>query len=457
MIFQETEKTELKRVLNDSFVKEVVAFLNSMDGTIYMGVEDDGTPVGVNKLDETLRNIADIITTQILPNPQEYIKIGTVYENGTQIIEVSVKKGNGLYYIKKYGRSATGCFIRIGTSARSMTEEQIEKQFIEGLNIPKLSIKDMESYRQDLTFEQFKYLLNFRDVHINDSTFEINFNLRTKSGLYNTLAFLLSDQNDVSIKVVRFKGTNKSDFISRKEFGNCCLIKAMANSLEYVLDILNIVQTEIVNGVRVDTPYFDEDSFREAWINAICHHDWTQGTPPAVYAFDDRIEIISHGLLKQDLTIDEFYNGVSKPVNEELAKILTQMHYIEQSGRGIPTIIKKYGKDVFRFGTSFIECIIPYNIVNEEKIKTMNGNNSEDKINVPVNVPVNIPVNVPVNKTKYKILDLLKQNNNLTYDDLVGLLNVSRKTIMRNISDLKEQNKIKRIGSDKSGYWEIIE
>lgn len=83
----------------------------------------------------------------------------------------------------------------------------------------------------------------------------------------------------------------------------------------------------------------------------------------------------------------------------------------------------------------------------------MNGNNINDKQNVPVNVSVN----VPVNKTKYKILDLLKQNNSLTYDDLMGLLNVSRKTIMRNISDLKEQNKIKRIGSDKTGYWEIIE
>ncbi len=63
MIFQETEKTELKRILNDSFVKEVVAFLNSMDGTIFVGVDDNGTPVGVSNLDETLSNIADIVTT----------------------------------------------------------------------------------------------------------------------------------------------------------------------------------------------------------------------------------------------------------------------------------------------------------------------------------------------------------------------------------------------------------
>lgn len=133
MTFQETEKIELKRNLNDSFIKEVIAFLNTMDGTIYIGVEDNGTPIGVNNLDEVLRNVADIITTQILPNPQEFVKIGTIYKSGKQVIEVSVKKGNRLYYIKKYGRSSAGCYIRVGTSARSMTEEQIDKRYIEKL------------------------------------------------------------------------------------------------------------------------------------------------------------------------------------------------------------------------------------------------------------------------------------------------------------------------------------
>lgn len=82
------------------------------------------------------------------------------------------------------------------------------------------------------------------------------------------MAFLLSDQNDISIKVVRFRGTDKSEFISRKEFGFCCIIKAMNDALEYSLNVLNIIQTNIVETTRVDTPYFDVDSFREAWINA---------------------------------------------------------------------------------------------------------------------------------------------------------------------------------------------
>ncbi|HBK02112.1 MAG TPA: hypothetical protein DDY77_03680 [Clostridiales bacterium] len=92
MLFKETEKTELKKVLNDSLQKELVAFLNSFDGMIYIGVEDDGTVVGIDNLDDTQKRIADIITTQILPNPQSFIELGTKYVDGKNVIEIKVKK-----------------------------------------------------------------------------------------------------------------------------------------------------------------------------------------------------------------------------------------------------------------------------------------------------------------------------------------------------------------------------
>lgn len=87
----------------------------------------------------------------------------------------------------------------------------------------------------------------------------------------------------------------------------------------------------------------------------------------------------------------------------------------------------------------------------------MNGSSDVLGQNNTSNHPENVPVNVPVNKTQEKILGLLLENNKFTYDNLAEKLKVNRKTIMRNINDLKGKNIIKRIGSDKSGYWEIIE
>lgn len=130
MKYLETEAVELKRNLNDTFEKEVVAFLNSHNGYIYLGVEDNGEICGINKLDETLKKISDVISTSILPNPQELIKVKAILEKDKFIIEVSIKKGNSLYYISKYGRSSKGCYTRVGTTCRSMSEEQIEKSIL---------------------------------------------------------------------------------------------------------------------------------------------------------------------------------------------------------------------------------------------------------------------------------------------------------------------------------------
>ena len=448
MVFRETESVELKRLLNDGFEKALVAFLNTSGGTIYVGVEDDGTAVGVMNLDETLQKIGDIITMQVLPNPQEYVELGTKFINGKHVIEVKVEKGKSLYYIKKFGRSANGCYIRMGTSNRSMTEEQIEKAYIATLNIPEKSMKTTESNRQDLTFKQFKTMLMFKDIHYGDETFDLNFNLKTNEGKYNLIAFLLSDQNDTSIKVVRFNGTTKSDFISRKEFEAGCIFKQMEDALEYAQNVLNIVQTKITNSLRVDTPYFDNVAFREAWYNAVCHNLWVEKIPPAIYGFDDRIEIISHGILKKGMTQEDFFSGVSRPVNEEFAKIFMQMQYMEQSGRGVPTVVKKYGKGVYKFGTSFIQCIIPYDIVNENKKgdkKTIN-----DGINDGINGDVKL------NEIHKVILDLISLDCKTTVKQVTEQFSKKTRTVERAFKYLKDNGFIKRIGSNKNGYWAIL-
>ena len=177
MKFQETETVELKRILNDSCERAIVAFLNTMDGVIYIGVDDDGGIIGVEKLDETLKKIADIVTTQILPNPQEFIELGTKFLEGRQVIEIKVRKGTALYYIKKYGRSASGCYVRVGTSNRSMTEEQIEKFYRKTLQIEERAITEIRSSRQNLSFQILKQALIGKGYHINEETFLMNFSL----------------------------------------------------------------------------------------------------------------------------------------------------------------------------------------------------------------------------------------------------------------------------------------
>ena len=56
MIYYESEIVELKESVNETLAKEMVAFLNSFGGTIYIGVTDKGIVKGVNNVDKSFRN-----------------------------------------------------------------------------------------------------------------------------------------------------------------------------------------------------------------------------------------------------------------------------------------------------------------------------------------------------------------------------------------------------------------
>ena len=68
----------------------------------------------------------------------------------------------------------------------------------------------------------------------------------------------------------------------------------------------------------------------------------------------------------------------------------------------------------------------------------------------------NFTDNFTDNKRLSKILSLIAKNNRVKTTELAQLLNVTRRTIASDIALLKEHNILRRIGSDKSGFWEIL-
>ena len=75
--------------------------------------------------------------------------------------------------------------------------------------------------------------------------------------------------------------------------------------------------------------------------------------------------------------------------------------------------------------------------------------------NALVNTLVNAPVNVAGLKTLDAIVLLLQHNPHLTRQQLAEMMGKDLRTIGRAISKLQETNLLKRIGSDKTGYWQV--
>lgn len=71
------------------------------------------------------------------------------------------------------------------------------------------------------------------------------------------------------------------------------------------------------------------------------------------------------------------------------------------------------------------------------------------------NAPVNAPVNVSGLKVPAAILRLIQHNPHFTRQQLADRLGKDVRTIGRAIAKLQQAGKLKRVGSDKTGYWEL--
>lgn len=173
MFDDEDNKIELKEVVADSVPKEIVSFLNTDGGNIYIGIKKNREVVGIKNIDDTMRIISDIITDKISPRCVSFVKQYHEELEGKDIIRIEIKKGDKLYYIKKYGMSENGCFIRIGSSCKSLTPDEIQDRFIKSLTIKETNIIDIPSTKNDLTFKILKNYLISNNNHISDNTFLI--------------------------------------------------------------------------------------------------------------------------------------------------------------------------------------------------------------------------------------------------------------------------------------------
>lgn len=442
--YYESEILELKEKYTDVICREIVSFLNADGGTLIIGVKDDGSVVGVTNIDETMRKISDVITTQIEPNPQDEIRSELKFENEKTLIFVNISKGSkNIYCQKKYGFSSAGCTIRVGTTCREMTPEQIKIRYEMNFIDTEYMLKKKSGYA-DLSFRNLKIYYTERGYHLDNASFEANLNLKNTDGDYNLLAELLSDRNNIPFIFVKFQGTDKSAISERNDYGYGCLLTTY-EKIKSRLQAENICVADTTVRPREDIYLFDFDCVNEAVLNALVHNDWTI-TEPQISMFSDRIEILSHGGLPRGMSEKQFYEGISKPRNATLMRIFLTMGLTEHTGHGIPTIISKYGKDVFEIDDNYIRCVIPF----EQSVI------SEYSKNVGINVGINVGLIDRLTKTEKAILTYLIENNDYTADELASRIHVTRRTIERSISGLQKKGKIERIGSKRNGKWSVI-
>ena len=190
-------------------------------------------------------------------------------------------------------------------------------------------------------------------------------------------------------------------------------------------------------------------AIRELLINCTLHRSYLAGGNIQVAIFDDRLEVFCPGKLPLDQTIELMQKGVSRIRNEALAKAFSYMNLIEGWGSGIykiNTALKEAGLKEMEITGG--DIFLRFTIYRNQDFNPIESGTVNDK---------NGTVNNDILSTKETVVvKQLQKNSSVTSQQLTQSTNIPLRTIKRILLRLCDKGVIQRIGSDKTGHWEVI-
>ena len=191
----------------------------------------------------------------------------------------------------------------------------------------------------------------------------------------------------------------------------------------------------------------------EAVNNAIAHRNYTSIGSIQVEVYSDRVEVISPGRIHRAITVPELYKKhESFATNPRIARAMYQVKYIETIGTGLTDLLEECKAKGLR-KPLLEEVSGRFRIVIWRPKSTTNmvGNQSEDSQGTSQSGSLKSSL-----KSSLKILEILAAEPTCTYEELAERIGISRRAITKQIKNLREAGKLKRIGPDKGGHWEVI-
>ncbi len=424
---RETEYVEYKKSLTeaqDGYVALVAMLNKHCKGKVIFGVKDDGTAVGVDIGKNTLRSISQDISNFIEPRLIPQIEVVEPKE-GVRCISVSVE-GND----RPYSKSGS-YYIRSGEENKIIPRIELRRMFQSFTDL----LMDAPSFIKDLTFDELIGMMRARGLHVEDIENVLRRQrLIRPDGSFNMVAELVSDQNPFVLSVSIFSGIDRREVKRTTDFSGHSIMKEMQSVLDY-LEAINDTEVDMSSLVRKDTKLFDIGSFREAWVNAVVHNTWMLGIAPAVHVFDDRLEVISYGSIPYGQSDEDFFRGVSMPVNESLMQIFRGLGLSEHTGHGVPVIVESCGRDAFDISGSNIRVTIPFH-----RRRSLSAGQSKEALS----------------EKERLILSILMTEPTLTLSKVSEIGNIGVSNTRAIVSALQTKGYLVREGSRKKGSWKVL-
>lgn len=442
-MFTENKTTEFKREYVDDIKNTVVAFANCDGGTLYIGVNDDGSVCGVNDVDGTMLRVTNTIRDAVRPDITMFVECRNDVLDGKPVVCVAVQRGTARpYYLHGKGIRPEGVYVRQGASTVPATDAAI-------LNMIKETSGDSyeaaRSLNQQLTFDKAAAFFKKRKVEFGKAQMR-TLHLIGEDDTYTNLAFLMSDQCTHTLKLAVFEGSKKSVFKDRRELSGS-LLEQLEDAFDYI-DRYNRTRAEFSGLDRVDMRDYPPEAVREALLNAIVHRDYAFSAPTLISIFEDRIEFVTIGGLVKGITLEDVKMGISVLRNQHLANIFYRLRLIEAYGTGILKINESYddysAKPLIETTSNAFKITLPNSNFHAEERKPQNigktgGATSMSKKESRINT----------------VLELCRSKGSISRTDVEVALSISQSTSILLLRELVEDGVLIKKGRAKNlRYYE---
>ena len=492
--YRENNRLEAKRAtggLPHSIWETYSAFANTNGGVILLGVEEKpDKSLKVTGLDKPEKLVTDFWNN--INNPQKVNinllndkKVNIIEIDGERIIAIEVPRAERVdkpIYINQ--NPERGTYRRNNEGDYHCTKEEVSAMYRDN-SIKTQDMKVLE--KMDFSVFSYESIRGYRNVMKLTSPDHIWVNIEDDDFLYRIGAVAFGEDNklhptaggllmfgyeyEIMKEYPQYFLDYQEQFDSSNRWDDRFISSSgdwSGNVYDFYRKAYNKIQQHIkvpfkvVDGLRVeDTPV--HRAIREALANCLINADYYGRQGLVIKYKPHEITMENPGRFRIDVEIAK-EGIITDPRNSLLMKYFNLIDVGERSGKGIYEIYQVWSD--MKWNTPIIDEMLDYdrtklilpltkvtaksddngidgaeNGVDYRKIGDDNGDDGDD------NGDDNIAI----------ILKMLSENPKITQPNLAKKTGISARTISRIISNLRDSGVIRRVGSDRAGYWKIIE
>lgn len=449
-------KSDVRKLDDSELINAVVAFANTVGGTIYLGIEDDGTVTGLHEQHRDITQLAAFIANRTVPPVSVRLEMIPAEQ---PVLLIHVPKSRSIVAsssgkIQRRRLKADGTPENIPMYPYEITTRLSELSLLDfsAQPVPGARYEDLDPLERErlrkiiLAYNGEKNLLDLSDEEL-DKALQLVVTAGDQLVPTYTGLLLLGRKN----KLKEYMPTAESAFIMMRGtevVTNESFSLPMLAAIEKITDFVsarNIAQEMEMGMFRISIPDFDPRAVREAIVNAFVHRDYTQLGRVLVRIDADGLSVGNPGGFIEGVTYQNILSVEPHGRNPVLADALKRIGLAERSGRGVDRIFEgslMYGRDLPDYSESTtrnVNLFIPKGVPDKRLVSLI----SEEQKRLGSPLPLN----------SLFVLNALKSNRRMTLAEISEECSVPETKLKATLERLNESGLVDAIGNGRGRVY----